>query len=200
VIDYALSQPKVDERRVVLAGWSWGGFLAPRAAGFEDRIAALWADPGQWDQRDQVLPMLPLSDEEKARFPEDVDPSRLAGMEERLRSPEADPLLRWRIIQRGLWVHGKDTLFDYLADVVRFEVSSVAGNIKCPTLLTAADGDPASAGAAKLFEGVAAERKALIHFTAAEGAAGHCEDLARRLFHQRCYDWLDETLAMRSIG
>ncbi|HUZ27626.1 MAG TPA: alpha/beta fold hydrolase [Solirubrobacteraceae bacterium] len=194
VIDYALSQPDVDERRVVLAGWSWGGLLAPRATAFEDRIAALWADPGQWDQRDQVLPMLPLSDEEKARFPEGVDPNQLAGMEERLRSADADPMVRWRIIQRGLWVHGKDTLFDYLADVMRYELSSVAGNIKCPTLLTAAEGDPASAGAAKLFEAVAADRKALIRFTEAEGSGGHCEGTARRLFHQRCYDWLDETL------
>jgi alpha-beta hydrolase superfamily lysophospholipase len=195
VIDYALSMPDVDERPVVLAGWSWGGFLAPRAAGFEDRIAALWADPGQWDQRDQVLPMLPLSEEEKARFPDGVDPNQLAGMEERLRSADADPMSRWRIIQRGLWVHGKDTLFDYLADVMRYELSSVAWNIKCPTLLTAAEGDPASAGAAKLFEAVAADRKALIRFTEAEGAGGHCEGTARRLFHQRCYDWLDETLA-----
>jgi alpha-beta hydrolase superfamily lysophospholipase len=103
-------------------------------------------------------------------------------------------MLRWRIIQRGLWVHGKDTLFDYLADVLRYELSSVAWNIKCPTLLTAAEGDPASAGAAKLFDAVAADRKALIRFTEAEGAGGHCEGTARRLFHQRCYDWLDETL------
>jgi hypothetical protein len=30
----------------------------------------------------------------------------------------------------------------------------------------------------------------------AEGAAGHCEGGARRLFHQRCYDWLDEALVV----
>ena len=54
VLDYALERPDVDADRVVLAGWSWGGFLAPRAAAFEHRIAALWADPGQWDQRDRL--------------------------------------------------------------------------------------------------------------------------------------------------
>jgi hypothetical protein len=34
----------------------------------------------------------------------------------------------------------------------------------------------------------------LLKFTAAEWSGGHCEATARRLFHQRLYDWLDETL------
>jgi alpha-beta hydrolase superfamily lysophospholipase len=194
VIDYALDRPEIDSDRIVLAGWSFGGFLAPRAAAFEDRIAALWADPGQWDLREALIPRLPLSDEEKERFPNDVDPEKLAPMDEYLRGPDADPMQRWRLVQRGLWVHGVDTVFDYFAEATRFEISPVAGNISCPTLVTQAEGDPLAANAPKLLEAVGAERKDLIRFTAAEGAAGHCEGEARRLFHQRCYDWLDETL------
>ena len=194
VLDYALASPEVDKDRVILAGWSFGGFLAPRAAGFEDRIAALWADPGQWDQRPMILGRLPLSDEEKAAFPDGVDPHSLDAMEQGLRSPDADPFMRWSLVQRGPWVHGKETLFDYLADAVRFEVSSVAGNIRCPTLVTAAEGDPMAAGAQKLFDAVGAERKVVIRFTESEGAGGHCEGMARHLFHQRCYDWLEEAL------
>ncbi len=194
VLDYALSRPAVREDRVILAGWSFGGLLAPRAAGFDRRIAVLWADPGQWDQRPMLMGRLPLSDEQKAAFPDGVDPHALDAMEEALRSPDADPFMRWVLLQRGLWVHGKDTLFDYLADAVRFEVSPVAGNIRCPTLVTAAEGDPIAAGAQTLFDSVGAQRKLLIRFTQAEGAGGHCEAMARHLFHQRCYDWLDETL------
>jgi alpha-beta hydrolase superfamily lysophospholipase len=194
VLDYALTRSEVNDRRVVLAGWSWGGFLAPRAAGFEDRITALWADPGQWDLRERVVAGLPLSEEEKERFPDGVDPRALDEMERSLRSPDADPFLRWRMIQRPLWVHGKRTLFDYFADATRYELSSVAGNITCPTLLTMAEADPVAASAPKLFDAVAAERKTLIRFTDAEGAGGHVEATARSLFHQRCYDWLDEVL------
>jgi alpha-beta hydrolase superfamily lysophospholipase len=193
VIDFALARPEVDPNRVVLAGWSFGGFLAPRAAAFEDRIAALWADPGQWDQRAAVA-RLPLSDEDKARFP-DVDPAKLQPMEDYLRGPDADPMLRWRLVQRGLWVHGKESLFDYFADMTRFELSPVAANIACPSLLTAAESDPIAAGAPRLLDAIGAERKELLRFTEAEGAAGHCEGAARRLFHQRCYDWLDDLLA-----
>jgi hypothetical protein len=48
VVDFALAQPIVDPRRIALSGWSLGGYLAPRAASGEPRIAALIADPGLW--------------------------------------------------------------------------------------------------------------------------------------------------------
>jgi alpha-beta hydrolase superfamily lysophospholipase len=192
VVDYALSRPEVDPRRLVLAGWSFGGFLAPRAAAFEPRLAALIADPGQWDQRD-ILASLPLSPEDRARFP-DVDPAVLTPFETWLKGDQADPLLRWRLLQRGLWVHGVDTLFDYLAAMTAFEISTVAGQITCPTLVTAAEGDPIAAGASRLYEALQVSRKALVRFTAAEGAGGHCESFARTLYHQRVFDWLDEVI------
>jgi hypothetical protein len=66
VIDYALTRPEIDPEKIVLSGWSLGGYLAPRAAAFEHRIAALVADPGQWDQRGPVLAFLPLTEEQKA--------------------------------------------------------------------------------------------------------------------------------------
>jgi alpha-beta hydrolase superfamily lysophospholipase len=195
VIDWAVERPDVDTTRVVLAGWSFGGFLAPRAAAFEPRLAALVADPGQWDPGEGMLARLPLSDEQKASFPDGVDPAALAPMEEYLRGPDADPLMRWRLIQRGLWVHGVPTFFDYAKEMTRYELSSVAGRITCPSLITQAEGDPIAAGAPRLLEAIGAERKTLVRFTAAEGAGGHCEGTARRLYHQRVFDWLDETLA-----
>ena len=79
VIDYALTRPEIDPDRIALVGWSFGGFLAPRAAAFEHRIAALIADPGQGDQRDQIVPLLPLDDAQKAAFP-NIDPHLLDGM------------------------------------------------------------------------------------------------------------------------
>jgi pimeloyl-ACP methyl ester carboxylesterase len=192
VIDFAMKRPEIDPDRIVLVGWSFGGFLAPRAAAFEHRIAALVADPGQWDQRDAVIPALPLSEEEKQRFP-NIDPERLRPMEEWLRAPEADPMLRWRLLQRGMWVNGVDNLYDYFVSMLDYELSSVAGRISCPTLLTAAEGDPIAAGAPKLLEAIDVPKR-LVRFTAAEGAGGHCEGAARVLYHQRVFDWLDEVL------
>jgi pimeloyl-ACP methyl ester carboxylesterase len=198
VIDWVLERPEVDPRRVVLAGWSFGGFLAPRAAAFEDRLAALIADPGQWDQRDGFIDRLPLTAAQKATFPAGVDPSALDEMQAFLAGPQGDPSLRWALLQRGLWVNDQPSLFDLFVDLDRHRVSDVAAQISCPTLLTQAEGDPIAAGAGKLFDALTVQRKALVRFTATEGAGGHCEATSRRLFHQRVYDWLDETLARQS--
>ncbi|MGA8115653.1 MAG: alpha/beta fold hydrolase [Actinocatenispora sp.] len=194
VVDWALDQPGVDPDRLVLAGWSLGGFLAPRAAAFEHRLAALIADPGQWDLRDGFIDRLPLTGQQKAVFPDGVDPHTFDEFEAQLAGPDGDPMLRWTLLQRGLWVHGQATLFDYFVDACRYRVSDVAGHIGCPTLLTQAEHDPLGARAEKLYAALTVDRKALIRFTAAEGAGGHCETTARRLFHERVYDWLDDTL------
>jgi pimeloyl-ACP methyl ester carboxylesterase len=191
VIDYVLTRPDVDSRRIVLAGWSFGGFLAPRAAAFEKRIAALVADPGQWDQK-EGLRMLPVSAEALNDL-DHADRNVFASIEKGLRSDQADPMLRWRIIQRLLWVHGKSNLYDLAREITRFEISSVVRNITCPTLLTAAEGDPISRGAQTLYDALECQ-KTLVKFSLAEGSGGHCEGLSRALYHQRVFDWLDETL------
>ncbi|HST38004.1 MAG TPA: alpha/beta fold hydrolase [Conexibacter sp.] len=194
IVDHALTRPDVNAQEIVLSGWSFGGLLAPRAAGREHRIAALVADPGQWDQRAGVVPMLPLSDADKAAFPE-IDPSALDPLVAALDAPDADPMMQWRLRDRGMLVHGRATLYETLAEMCRFTVSDVAADIACPTLLTMNDGDPASRGAQILFDALTVEQKTLMPFTGAEGASGHCEGAGRRLYHQRVYDWLDETLA-----
>ncbi|MGH3321004.1 MAG: hypothetical protein ACRDN9_12620 [Streptosporangiaceae bacterium] len=51
-----------------------------------------------------------------------------------------------------------------------------------------------AAGACTLLDAIGADRKTLMRLTDAEGAGGHCEGTARRLYHQRVYDWLDGTL------
>ena len=48
VVDFALTLPIVDPKRIALSGWSLGGYLAPRAASGEHRLAACVADPGLW--------------------------------------------------------------------------------------------------------------------------------------------------------
>ena len=49
VVDFVLKLPGVDPKRVALMGMSLGGLLAPRAAAFEKRIAALIANDGLYD-------------------------------------------------------------------------------------------------------------------------------------------------------
>ena len=69
-----------------------------------------------------------------------------------------------------------------------------AGQIRCPTLVCSAENDDIGVTARKRYDALSCE-KALIAFTAKEGAGEHCEAGARSLFNQRAFDWLDEVLA-----
>jgi hypothetical protein len=193
VVDCALARPDVDPDGLVLAGWGFGGYLAPRAAGREPRLAALVADPGQWDPAAALVDLLPLDEQTRDGFP-DIDPALFEPFEATLQDPASDPMLRWRLCDRGRLVHGADTLFAYLTDLARYVLWPVTGGIACPALLTANDGDDSTQSAQRLHDALDPSRRTLLRFTAAEGAGGQCQAEGRRLFHHRVYDWLDETL------
>jgi hypothetical protein len=106
---------------------------------------------------------------------------------------QASPILRWSLIQRGLWVHGVDTLAEYFRILPQYSVADHVADIRCPTLLTLAENEPRAQGAVRLYDALTCA-KALYRFTAAAGAGDHCEALARSLYCQRAFDWLDETL------
>jgi acetyl esterase/lipase len=101
--------------------------------------------------------------------------------------------LRWKIVQRGFWVNGSANLRDYLVDMERYTMKGRAEDIRCPTLLTAAENDPLAKGAQTLFDALRCKKK-LVRFTAAEGAGDHCEMMNRSAVNRVALDWLDEVL------
>jgi alpha-beta hydrolase superfamily lysophospholipase len=102
-----------------------------------------------------------------------------------------DPALHWKVVQRGFWVHGVDNLRDYLASTELFTMNGRAELIKCPTLITQAENDTLAAGAGAFFDALRCP-KTLLHFSADEGADGHCEMRNRSLLNRRVLDWIDE--------
>ncbi|PZU96429.1 alpha/beta hydrolase family protein [Cyanobium sp. ULC084] len=189
VVDYALSRPDVDPQRIALIGWSFGGYLAPRAASGEHRLAACIADPGQWDLLEALRLLLPLPPAVRERLPE-IAPADLEAVEAQMRS---SPSLHWTV-RRALWVHGLDSFADYIRIAGKYSLRGRAERIRCPTLVAWADGDPIARFAEQLHDALQCPRT-LVRFTAAEGAGGHCEETARSLFHQRAYDWLEAVFA-----
>jgi len=173
VIDYALTRKEVAQTKIILAGWSFGGFLAPRAAAYEHRIAALIADPGQWDAADSL------------------NTSVINKISSLL---NIDEMLHWRIVQRGFWALNVNCLEDFFKSMENFKVSHIAQNIRCPTLITLPEGDPIASGALALYKALNVSNKKLVHFSEEEGSGGHCEMLSRSLYNQRVFDWLDETI------
>jgi hypothetical protein len=67
VVDFALKRAEVDPKRIALMGASLGGMLAPRAAAFEKRIAALIADDGLYDYAAAQLARIPQEERERVK-------------------------------------------------------------------------------------------------------------------------------------
>ena len=101
VIDYLIKRSDVDPKRLVLIGDSWGGFLAPRAAAFEKRIAALIVNPGQMDVMFGI----------KNYFPEImmlIDLKQTELLQEFMRQVLQDRMMAEKF-RAKMWIHGVKT-------------------------------------------------------------------------------------------
>mgnify|MGYP001398691296 CR=1 FL=1 len=106
---------------------------------------------------------------------------------------ESSPVMRWKVVQRAFWVHGIESLADYLAIAREFDNQQAARSIRCPVFLAWEENDDLAATAPQVFDAMTGQ-KTLVRFLASEGADGHCAMKARSLFHQRMFDWLDSVL------
>ncbi len=183
VVNFVLRYPEVDSNRVVLQGLSLGGYLAPRAATREHRLAACISDCGPYDVSLAI----------ESRTPRFMRSARMSGALRRiLKNVLAKPTAGWAL-RRGLWVHGISDPLDYVAATRAYSLRGLERLITCPTLVIATEDDTLSSNQKELFDNIVAPKKYL-WFTAAEGANHHCEAGARRLYHERVFAWLDETI------
>lgn len=187
VVDYALTRPEVDPRKIVIQGVSQGGYWVPRAVAYEKRIAAAIADPGVVDVSAPWLhalpkPMLALL---KAGQKTEFDAHMAKSMD-----PGAKAALSFRMRPYGL-----SSYYDVYKAVMSYRLSAdVVGRISCPMLIT----DPASEtyflGQPRQLYDWLKSPKALVEFSASSGAEMHCEPNGTGLRDLRIFDWLDETL------
>ncbi len=183
VMDWLLEQDGVDPRSVVLIGRSFAGYLAPRAAAAEHRLAALVCDPAQFDFGVAVRHLL---GEDGWRRLQDADPTLDAELDAKLTST---PLARngqlWRMV-----AHGVDTVTRMYRELSRFSLTGLADRISCPVLALAGEGDFAGTGQLQMFADAVQTPVTTHTFTASEGAGGHCEGLGQDVFDQFVYGWL----------
>jgi pimeloyl-ACP methyl ester carboxylesterase len=191
VVDYALTRPDVHPARLALAGWSFGGYLALRGAGGEPRLAACIADPGFMDLLAPMKKMFVDLPPEALDNPGNADPALFAPYMARI---NATPALRWKIVQRAFWVHGIDSLAEYLQIARLYNNREAVRTIRCPVFIAWEENDPLAGSAGEVYDALDGQ-KTLVRFLAAEGAGDHCAILGRSLFHQRMFDWLDGVLA-----
>jgi alpha-beta hydrolase superfamily lysophospholipase len=188
VVDFALNLRGVDPDRIALLGMSMGGYLAPRAAAFEHRIAALIAYDGVFNMT-AALPDIPGTRK--------LSPQWVAAMDSLVANRTQLPSsLRWAL-SNGMWVFAVSTAQELVDAFSKLDLTGVADQISCPTLVCEAENDQFFSGQPQMLYDALRCPKTLLTFTAAEGAEEHCHVGALTLCHQRMFDWLDDTLAAR---
>jgi len=193
VVDFALKRADVDPHRIAIHGVSFGGYLAPRAAAFEHRLAACIADDGVYDYGASQLLGMPESMRPQvvAALSAPIAPQLDAHLEQMMKS---NSTARWAFTH-GMYATGTTSPRAYLGATQAYHLrDGIAEKIKCPTLVCEAEKDLFFSGQAQqLFDHLTCD-KAMIKFSDVEGAGAHCEVGANRLAFARIYDWLDETL------
>ena len=128
VVDWAVRQPSVDPRRLMLIGRSLGGYLAPRGASSEHRLAALVCDPGQFDFTSRFVSMFSEPDWGKVL---DADPAMDASLEAFASTARDREFYGSRMAAMGAATFG-----EWLRALTGYTLMAGLAQIACPTLIT----------------------------------------------------------------
>ncbi len=169
--DSIAQRPEVDPKQVVVMGYSFGGYYAPRIAAFEKRYCACVAFGAMhW------------------KMEEWVDGIRRAVKSDARKSAQSHFQVPW--------VFGVKDLDEAVEMAKRFDLAGVAGRIECPFLVAHGANDrivpPDSAR--RLYDAVGSRRKTLKIFTAGEGGAEHCQVDNRQVGVDYIADWIAANL------
>lgn len=189
VVDFLHARGE-DQSPIALMGLSLGGYLAPRAATEEHRLAACISDCGPYDLFDATAAHLPgpLA----SQLP-DGNRAALAILEKAATSVMYKPTAGWSL-RRNLMAHGIEHPLEYFREAPKYTLKGLEPEIRCPTFVCNTDADELGSAAPTLFEGLTCAEKEYVEFKAADGAGDHCEGVARVAFHQQALDWLDTVI------
>jgi hypothetical protein len=198
VVDYLISRPDVDRKRIAITGWSLCGESVIRAAAYEHRLAAVVADPGvlnawlAWPAQIRDL-FSPESTKEQ------VNGEWLAVI------PHLDAVDRFTLAKRAE-LYAKQFLLSaragrmftdlWLLGTIQMalNVSKVARLVTSPTLVTSYQDDQFVPGQARSVYDLLRSHRAYYSFTSADGAEYHDAPMAPQTRNQVVFDWLDDTL------
>jgi pimeloyl-ACP methyl ester carboxylesterase len=186
VIDYALTRGEIADDRVILFGYSMGGYLVARAAAFDSRVAALILDDGIYDFHAVLVNKMPPF---------------LADWIDQGKDDVAMPVLelvmainteaRWAL-RNGKWVMGAQSIVDVPRAFKAYTLAGVADRITAPALVLDPDNDQFLKGEPqRAADAMVNADTTLITLKESEGAGEHCHVGAMSRLHQTIFDWLD---------
>lgn len=190
VVNRLLARSDVDPEKLAIVGVSQGGYWVPRAIAFEKRIAAAVADPGVFDVSASWFEKMPKKLLALAEAGEREKFERNFHFGEHFMGKTARQTIAFRMKP-----FGTDSMYEALRKVREYRLDDVVGQITTPLLVLDPDDEQFWPGQPqRLYDALPGPDKAIVRFTAAEGANWHCEPMAPGLLDQRIFDWLDGVL------
>jgi dienelactone hydrolase len=169
-LDYLGSRPEIDSSRVGIEGISLGGYYAPRAAAFEQRLAACIAWGGIWDLAENFEAL--VNDKSKPRSIPDM-------------------------FAYGRWVFGVPTDADFWRVSRGMTLAPIIDRITCPLLIVHGENDRQVVPrvSERTYEGaVNSRRRELKVFDQRTGGVEHCNVDNMQLAVDYMADWTAEVL------
>lgn len=198
LVDWLTARSDVDTGRIALTGLSMAGDLAPRAAAFENRIAALVAMPGvlaPWLGFPSEIRKIVTPDKEETNsmWNKEVvpalSPSEAATMKKRIEPFSVPAMLDARAGRMFTDLHSPAELIKSL------DITNVVSRIKMPTLVLDYDDEQFYSGQPRRTFDKLMAPKDYVKLTAATGAQLHCSPMAPQQHCEVVFDWLQEKLS-----
>lgn len=197
LLDWVLQQPEVDPGAVGLLGLSLGGYLAPRAAAFEHRLAAVIAIDGMHNFSAGIITPL-------AKHPV-LGPLWAAGNATAFDRvllgalPGLPAQSRW-FFEQGMWAFNTPSPFELLTQMKAYNLTAdLANGIKCPAFIADAEHDAQFVGQGEKLASMIGEKATYHLFKAADGAGEHCSLGAFVMQNQVVFDWFMDVVGKAEV-
>lgn len=201
VVDWLLTRPEVDSRRIALTGWSLCGASVVQAAAFEHRLAAVVAAPGVMDA--WLIWPAELRKIFDGGAPKDVV-NHIWNLDV---VPHLNAVERFTLAKRAE-LYGKQyllpgragrvftDLYDLGKTIMRVNCETAARAVTSPTLILNYELDSfATDQAIEVYRALPhGIDKRYYTFTVAQGAQFHDGPMAPQTQNQVIFDWLDDTI------
>lgn len=189
-VDFLVSQDCCDPKKIILWGESFGGYLAPRAAAFEHRLAGCVANSGVYDfmgfrggegvDRETYFAAV-----------ESVPDEQVNEMSKQMM--ENNSQMNWAT-KHGCYVFGAKSPKDFILKSRDYYMGGLAEKITCPTLIADSSCENNFPGQAKKLYDALSCPKDYILFSEDNGAQEHCQEGAKLYANACIFNWIESVL------
>lgn len=168
VIDHYSAFGEIDKKKLILLGYSFGGFLIPRSAAFEHRLFASVCVDGIYDAHEAFLNDIPDLTRELFHKDKEIEFNKLIHS-----AMQHNSGLRWAI-EQGCWSFKAASPFEFLKQSQDMTLKDIYQNIKCPVLVLEAEKDHVFAGQPIQLCNALGDLATYVKLGIADSAEEHC--------------------------